>query len=144
MTVFREWYSGQSAMYEFKSLRPVNVSLYSMQGEVGYDEHGVWGVQTVEGDTRVYVYLQTLQKPVGTRILNGNQFIMDFDEAKVNLRYGVSFISVEQAKANLQREIWDYDMRALERTGRRIWNDALGRIKVKGGSEDQKTVSYIS
>ena len=73
--------SGQSAMYEFKSLRPVNVSLYSMQGEVGYDEHGVWGVQTVEGDTRVYVYLQTLQKPVGTRILNGNQFIMDFDEA---------------------------------------------------------------
>ncbi len=136
--------SGQSAMYEFKSLRPVNVSLYSMQGEVGYDEHGVWGVQTVEGDTRVYVYLQTLQKPVGTRILNGNQFIMDFDEAKVNLRYGVSFISVEQAKANLQREIWDYDMRALERTGRRIWNDALGRIKVKGGSEDQKTVFYTS
>ena len=136
--------SGQSAMYEFKSLCPVNVSLTSMNGEVGCDEHGGWGVQTVDGDTRVYVYLQTLQKPVRKYVLNGNQLVMDFDDVRVNLRYGVSFISVEQAKANLHREIKDYDMGALERAGRRIWNDALGRIKVKGGSEDQKTVFYTS
>lgn len=137
--------SHQSAMYEFKSLLPVNVSLSTTQGIVGADEHGVWGEQIVEGETKVYVYIQTLQKPVMTRVLNGGSlFVMFFDEENVNLRYGVSFISVEQAKANLQREIKDYDIEALKMRGRKIWNEALGRIRVKGGSDDQKTVFYTS
>ncbi|GHT33021.1 alpha-1 2-mannosidase [Bacteroidia bacterium] len=71
--------------------------------------------------------------------------IFDFGDAKkVNLRYGISFISEEQAKKNLQREINTYDVCEVARKGRDIWNETLGKIKVEGGSCDEKTVFYTS
>ena len=62
----------------------------------------------------------------------------------INLRYGISFISEEQAEKNLRSELGDYDINKLAETGRRIWNEALGRIKVEGGTENDKTVLYSS
>lgn len=38
-------------------------------------------------------------------------FCILLTELKGNLRYGISFISEEQAKKNLQRELPDYDCR---------------------------------
>lgn len=63
---------------------------------------------------------------------------------KISMRYGVSFISVEQAKRNLEREIKDYDVDAVAAAGRKIWNDALGKIAVSGGSDKETTVFYTS
>lgn len=62
----------------------------------------------------------------------------------VNLRYGISFISEEQAKKNLQRELPDYNLRALAEKGRQIWDKALSDIQVEGGSETDKQVLYTS
>lgn len=136
--------SHQSAMYEFSSEKPVNISLTSLNGQVGADADGVWGEQKVAGDTRVYVYLQTQQKPAQCALVSDRQAVLNFNETKVNVRYGVSFISVDQAKANLCRELHDYDIDALEKAGRELWNKTLSRIKVSGGTEDQKTVFYTS
>ena len=36
------------------------------------------------------------------------------------------------------------DLETLTRTGRTIWNDALGKIQVKGNCEDSKTIFYTS
>ena len=66
------------------------------------------------------------------------------DTPSLNLRYGVSLISVEQAKRNLEREINNYDLKVLSEAGRRIWNEKLGKISVTGGSEQDKTVFYTS
>src|SRR5258706_131404 len=67
------------------------------------------------------------------------------DQARqVGIRIGISSISQDQARQNLQREIpaWDFDRaRARART---TWNQALGKIKVKGGTEDQRTIFYTS
>jgi len=67
------------------------------------------------------------------------------DQARqVGIRIGISSISQDQARQNLQREIpaWDFDRaRAQART---TWNQALGKIKVKGGTEDQRTIFYTS
>lgn len=49
----------------------------------------------------------------------------------VNLRYGISFISEEQAEKNLHRELKDYNIKALAEAGRQIWNETLGRIQVE-------------
>ena len=136
--------SHQSAMYELVSSRFINLSLSSGNGNVGFDGNGIWGVQILSGATKVYVYMQTLQHPVYVNMIDDSRCVMEFDECKVNVRYGVSFISIEQAKLNLQREIKDFDISSLERKGRDIWNKTLGRINIKGGTDDQKTVFYTS
>jgi predicted alpha-1,2-mannosidase len=63
---------------------------------------------------------------------------------KIGIRYGVSFISIDQAKKNLDREITGFDVNTVAATGRKIWNDALGKISVSGASDKETTVFYTS
>lgn len=61
----------------------------------------------------------------------------------VNARVGVSFISVDQARKNLDTEI--PDGQTLEETARQTraaWADKLDRVKVEGGGDEIKTVFY--
>ncbi|KAJ6473124.1 glycosyl hydrolase family 92-domain-containing protein [Mycena sanguinolenta] len=63
----------------------------------------------------------------------------------VNVRVGVSFISVDQARRNLDAEIPD-DM-TLEETARRTraaWAEKLDRIILEGASEADKEVFYTA
>ncbi len=62
----------------------------------------------------------------------------------LEFRYGISFISVEQAKKNLQKQIpaWDFDK--VKRSARDRWNEVLGQIQVEGGTPEQKRVFYTS
>lgn len=62
----------------------------------------------------------------------------------IGVRYGVSYISTEQAEKNLRREIAGYDSEVLASAGRRIWNEALGKIDVEGVSEDDMRVFYTA
>ena len=66
------------------------------------------------------------------------------DEKILEFRYGISFISVAQAKKNLAEEIpgWNFDK--IKNAAKDRWNDALGKIQVKGGSPEQKRVFYTS
>ncbi|KAH7915906.1 glycoside hydrolase family 92 protein [Hygrophoropsis aurantiaca] len=62
---------------------------------------------------------------------------------KVNVRVGVSFISIDQARENLDREISDHDR--LEDTARKTrveWAEKLDRIKVIGGTDEDKETFY--
>lgn len=61
---------------------------------------------------------------------------------KVNLRVASSFISLEQAELNLQREIGNTSFDATAQKGKQAWNKVLGRIKVEGGSEEQTRTFY--
>jgi predicted alpha-1,2-mannosidase len=62
----------------------------------------------------------------------------------LEFRYGISFISVEQAKRNLHREIaaWGFDTVAAAAKAR--WNQVLGQVAVEGGTESQKKVFYTA
>jgi predicted alpha-1,2-mannosidase len=66
------------------------------------------------------------------------------DVKTLEFRYGISFISVEQAKRNLRKEIpaWGFD--AIKSAAKARWNQALGRIGVEGGSETQRRVFYTA
>ena len=63
---------------------------------------------------------------------------------EIEVRVGLSHISEEQAKANLAREIprWGFD--AVKARARAAWNQALGTIAIKGGTERQRTVFYTA
>ncbi|MCA1591928.1 MAG: GH92 family glycosyl hydrolase [Acidobacteria bacterium] len=62
----------------------------------------------------------------------------------VEVRIGTSFISIEQARDNLRREIpgWNFDR--VKAQSRRIWNEALGRIRIQGGSQDERVNFYTA
>ena len=65
-------------------------------------------------------------------------------QRRLEFRYGISFISVDQAKANLRHEIaaWGFD--AIKEAGKARWNRTLGQIAVEGGTEAQKRVFYTA
>lgn len=64
--------------------------------------------------------------------------------AQVLMKAGISFVSVAGAKNNLETEIKDWDFDGLHRKAIALWNGALGRIRIDGGSKDQKTVFYTA
>ena len=58
------------------------------------------------------------------------------------MKLAVSFTSVENARLNLESECkhWSFDQ--LRATSQKEWNEMMGRIAVKGGSNDQKKKFY--
>ena len=63
---------------------------------------------------------------------------------QVLLKAGISFVSVEGAKENLQAEIRDWDFDAVHANAKALWNQALARVSVTGGTKEQKTVFYTA
>jgi len=62
----------------------------------------------------------------------------------LEFRYGISFISAEQAKRNLRHEIPAWGFEQVKAAGRERWNQTLGRIAVEGGTEAQRRVFYTA
>ncbi|WP_263367189.1 GH92 family glycosyl hydrolase [Edaphobacter bradus] len=62
----------------------------------------------------------------------------------VEVRIGTSFLSIEQARENLRREIpaWDFD--AVQKKLRATWNEKLSRVSLEGASEDQRRIVYTA
>ena len=62
----------------------------------------------------------------------------------IEVRVGISYISAEQARRNLEREIpgWDFDH--VKTAARDVWNRILGAIQIAGGTERQRTIFYTA
>lgn len=149
--------SHQSGIYSFRFGRQNNhLLLHTEDGRLSVKGNTISGYQTIDGTaTRIYLFMETSQYPesagtladgnINRSVLEGETVCMDFGAEKtVFLRYGISFISEEQAERNLRREISTYDVEDVAREGRRIWNSELSKIKVWGGSEDDRKVFYTS
>lgn len=76
---------------------------------------------------------------------NGKRLTISAENRKeLEFRYGISFISLEQAKKNLEEEIPAWNFERVKRAARDRWNEALGQIQVEGGTLDQKRVFYTA
>lgn len=99
------------------------------------------------GATRLFVY-GTFDRPVTEGSSSGVKGYLKFKpgaDRTVTLRLATSLIGVDQAKANLAREIPDGTSFAeVKRDARRQWDRLLGRVEVEGASEDQLTTLYSS
>ncbi|WP_343555706.1 GH92 family glycosyl hydrolase [Sphingobacterium sp.] len=153
--------SHQSGMYTFTfpGTSTKYLQFNSQEGKLQWDGQGLSGMQDIGNGTYVYIYAVPESKPVAVKRLQGQQLenatdaagknsclVLEFNQAGASLRmkYGVSFIDAAQAKANLKREISDFDQKKLAEKGRKIWNDALGKIAVEGDNESNKHVFYTS
>ncbi len=62
----------------------------------------------------------------------------------VTLRVGTSFISFEQAARNLDSEVGEKPFEQVKREAAAVWEEALGRVRIQGGSEAQRKIFYSS
>ena len=70
-----------------------------------------------------------------------------FDPAKgsvVRMRVGVSFVSVDNARANLHTENPDWDLDALRSSARARWNAQLSKARVQTSDSSLRRVFYTS
>ena len=162
-TLVRYALSHQSAVYEFtfsQTDKPAYVMFNSARGRMTAQGNTVSGYQQLTSKMRVYLYAEAETAPVATGTLKDGQLDTQSNSAEgdnactamrfakgtktVRLRYGVSFISEEQARKNLRRELSGYDVDAVAAQGRKVWNEALGKMQVSGGTDDQRTVFYTA
>ena len=84
------------------------------------------------------------------RELSGDDigFWFSYDDLKegeqITVRMGVSFVSMENARENLDKEQQSKSFDEIYADARKEWNDDLGRIRVSGGTDEQKTVFYTA
>lgn len=75
----------------------------------------------------------------------GAYFCFDMQEGEtIEVQTGVSFVSIENARENLNKEQNGFRFDEVRKQAREKWNADLSRIQVKGGTPDQKTVFYTA
>jgi len=62
----------------------------------------------------------------------------------VEVRIGISLVSEDQARRNLEAEIGDRSFDEVRQAARAKWNCVLGRVLVEGGTADQRTMFYTA
>ncbi|MCX6335590.1 MAG: GH92 family glycosyl hydrolase [Bacteroidia bacterium] len=62
----------------------------------------------------------------------------------IRFKYGISFISFEQAKKNLSEEIPNWDFEKVKSTAQEKWIKAINQIQVEGGSDAYKRTFYTA
>lgn len=66
------------------------------------------------------------------------------ENEQIEVRMGVSFVSIENARENLNAEQNGKTFDNILATARDSWNKDLSRILVEGGTEDEKTIFYTA
>lgn len=154
----------QSAIYEltfYDTEKPVYLTINSENGAMWEEKAKlIMGYQALDDRTKVYLAIELAEKPTSVGALRRGEItdatgdeghnacmVVEYPAGTgtVSLRYGVSFISTEQAYRNLQREQpGAFNREGVAQAGRDEWNRTLSNIAVTGGTDDQKTVLYTS
>ncbi|NYI48274.1 GH92 family glycosyl hydrolase [Macellibacteroides fermentans] len=62
----------------------------------------------------------------------------------IEVKMGVSFVSIENARLNMNTEQPDFNFDKVSTAAREQWNSDLSRVLVEGGSKDEKTIFYTA
>ena len=121
-------------------------------------DYGVWSAAIPDSWTRKREdvesarYQQCIAAAAITRGARAQQgkhlgFFTEFDTRpgeQVTMKAGISFVDIEGARNNLRSEIpgWDFD--DIHRQAIARWSRALDKIRITGGTEEEKTVFYTA
>ena len=118
------------------------------------DFHGGWGH---DFPYSVFFYARFAQKPLKRHVANihdihpgtftqgqGSKGIAEFgtDAGTVELRVGISFVSVANARAAFENELPAASFDEVRAAAENTWERMLSRIKVEGGTEEQRKLFY--
>ncbi|MDY3090505.1 MAG: GH92 family glycosyl hydrolase [Porphyromonas sp.] len=155
--------SHQSAIYQL-SYEQKNtargIMLSTPNGTLTAKDKSIYGYEQLNDSVRVYLYLESNEQPeaLALRDSTTGRLVAQADSTSgstvallypqgtetAKLRYGISYISVEQAKRNVEREIQTYELDMVAKAGRSKWEQVLSKIEVEGGSEEERRIFYTS
>ncbi|ANH83067.1 alpha-1,2-mannosidase [Niabella ginsenosidivorans] len=66
------------------------------------------------------------------------------EKEQVLMKAGISFVSMDGARQNLESEIKDWSFENAHQKAVKLWNDALSVVSIEGATEEQKFVFYTA
>jgi predicted alpha-1,2-mannosidase len=117
---------------------------FSAQFDQAYGRHGTWtGTGIDQGSAGSHP--GHLQQQAGVDQAEAEQAgaYAVFAPGQVQMKLAVSFVSVEQARANLS-EVSGWDFAAVRRQAEAQWDEVLGKIKLVGGTPEQRGIFYTA
>ncbi len=112
------------------------------------------------GGQRIY-FAARFDKPFSSHstILNGKDIVQDLQveadqiladfsfekpepELVVELKLAISYVSIENARENLDEETGDLDFNEIVENAKQAWEEKLSLVKIDGGSRKQKQIFY--
>lgn len=66
------------------------------------------------------------------------------ENEQVMLKAGISFVSMEGAERNLKAEIDDWNFDRVHKRAVDLWNEALSKVAISGGTHDDKVKFYTA
>ncbi|HKG08016.1 MAG TPA: GH92 family glycosyl hydrolase, partial [Pedobacter sp.] len=113
------------------------------------EQVGKSALQGFQGGENVYFYatlntdIEKLEKTEeGQRSGYAIVHLVDGGKEPVELKIGLSFVSVENAKQNLEKEIGGKTFDAVRKEAAVAWENLLSAIQLKGGTEKQRVMLY--
>ncbi|HEY9184828.1 MAG TPA: GH92 family glycosyl hydrolase [Salegentibacter sp.] len=75
----------------------------------------------------------------------GAYMTYDFKEPQeIEVKIGVSYVSIENARENLEKEVGNSSFEEVYEQTKEAWNKKLKVVEVQGGSEDDKVIFYTA
>lgn len=123
-----------------------------------FTDCGFWRADIPEGWTRKRdevvspEYLSLVSEAeiiTGTDELEGDHIgfytqFPTYEGEAVTMSAGISFVDAEGARKNFESEMEGASFDRVRTEARALWNDAMGRIAVSGGTEEERIIFYTS
>jgi len=109
----------------------------TIQGEEDYQGMKVFFYGSIQGK---------IHSSINENSNNSSRIVFNVSSTDHNLefRYGISYVSIAQAKINLEKEILNKSFNDIKSNAKKIWNEKLSKIKVSGWDDAKKEVFYTS
>jgi len=107
-------------------------------------------VARVDRPFSIFTIWQGKTVTVGKETATGDDIGVDLEFPPANesrpiqLNVAISYVSVANARANLDAEVGDQGFEQIFQRAKTEWEEYLGRIRVEGGTETQRTIFYTS
>lgn len=151
--------------YRLKNVQIKKINDYSVEGYAHQYSPNVWSRDADQDYTIHFVVqfdspIQSVGNWVGNEVHNGSELVADNVENAgvfllfntrankvVQVRTGISLVSIDNARQNLKDEIedhfgWNFD--AVRNNQVNVWNDIFSRIKITTTDRREKTRFYNS
>jgi predicted alpha-1,2-mannosidase len=127
----------------------IRLSVINKEGQIDIvGKRVITGIENVMG-MKVFFYAELNADITNTQykdVTNKKGLLVSFSnkDTAINFKYGISFISIDQARANLAKEIPLWSLDQVSKNASITWEKVLSQINVTGGTLAQKRVFYTA
>lgn len=100
-----------------------------------FESFGVWNANQ---------FLKNQASIIGDTLGADVSFRKNGAKEVVELRMGISYVSIENARANLDAEIGNKTFGEILAEAKQAWEDKLSLVKIEGGTTNQRTIFYTA